>query len=130
MNWTGVVLIAGVVVGIAAVKRVGLVSARQARVLLRQGAMVIDVRTPTEYEAGHLPETTSIPLDQLSDQVGGHAPDKNQPLLLHCLSGVRSGMGRRMLRQLGYSSVHNLGSYRRAAKILRPGRPPGGRPLP
>jgi phage shock protein E len=119
MNWTGVVLIGGVVVAIAAFKRVGLVSARQARAFLRQGAKVIDVRTAAEYGSGHLPETISIPLDQLGDQVGRQAPDKNQPLLLHCLSGARSGMGRRMLRQLGYSNVHNLGSYRRAAKILR-----------
>lgn len=37
--------------------------------------------------------------------------DKNQILLLHCLSGTRSGMAKTKLKSLGYANVLNLGSY-------------------
>jgi rhodanese-related sulfurtransferase len=45
-------------------------------------------------------------------------PDKNQELMLHCLSGMRSGVARRQLRAMGYTRVFNLGSYHRARKIV------------
>jgi len=45
-------------------------------------------------------------------------PDKNQVLLLHCLSGTRSGIAKRQLKSMGYQNVFNLGSYGRAGKIL------------
>jgi rhodanese-related sulfurtransferase len=41
-----------------------------------------------------------------------------QPLLLHCLSGARSGIGKGMLKRMGYRQVFNLGSYGRATRIL------------
>jgi rhodanese-related sulfurtransferase len=46
------------------------------------------------------------------------APNKEQPLLLHCLSGTRSAAGEDTLKRMGYQNVLNLGSYGRAQKIL------------
>jgi rhodanese-related sulfurtransferase len=44
--------------------------------------------------------------------------DKNQALLLHCQSGVRSGVARKKLIALGYPNAFNLGSYGRAMQIV------------
>ena len=57
-------------------------------------------------------------IKRFSDEIARHAPNKEQPLLLHCLSGGRSGIGTRTLRRLGYQHVFNLGSYGRAEGIL------------
>jgi rhodanese-related sulfurtransferase len=54
----------------------------------------------------------------LRDASGWLAPNKAQPLLLHSVSGTRSGMGKAMLRRMGYPNVFNLGSYGRAERIL------------
>jgi phage shock protein E len=85
---------------------------------LKKGAIVIDVRSEGEFQERHLPGAINIPLGQLGKEIARRAPDKEQPLLLHCLSGARSGMCRRILKQAGYSHVFNLGSYERAEKIL------------
>jgi rhodanese-related sulfurtransferase len=44
--------------------------------------------------------------------------DKNQALLLHCQSGMRSGVAKKKLKALGYANAFNLGSYGRAAQIV------------
>ena len=85
---------------------------------LNQGAKIIDVRTEREFQQQHLPGVVNIPLDRLRDEIGRVAPSKDQPLLLHCLSGGRSGSGTAMLKEMGYRNVFNLGSYGRAEKIL------------
>ena len=99
-------------------KRLTLVRPDTARDWLKQGAKVIDVRSEGEFSGGHLPGAINIPLDRLSAEIGRLAPDKDQPLLLHCLSGTRSGMGKSTLQKLGYRHVLNLGSYGRAKQIL------------
>jgi rhodanese-related sulfurtransferase len=45
--------------------------------------------------------------------------DKNRALLLHCQSGMRSGVARKKLKALGYPNAFNLGSYRRAEEIVK-----------
>jgi phage shock protein E len=119
MDWVPIVIVGGVFAALLGLKQLGLVSAEKARVFLRQGARVIDVRSIEEFQASHLEGAVNIPLGELREQIARHAPNKNQPLLLHCLSGGRSGLARRTLRQMGYSNAHNLGSYGRAGKILK-----------
>lgn len=108
-----------VAIGLLILKRASLVSAGQAREFLCKGALVLDVRTPAEFRSGHLPVAVNVPLDRLTNEVSRVAPDKNRVLLLHCLSGTRSGIARHQLKRLGYTSVFNLGSYARAEKLLR-----------
>ena len=95
------------------------VSAEKACRLLRQGALVVDVRGPGEFNGGHLRGAVNIPLGELSHELPRRAPDKTQVLLLHCLSGTRSGIAKQQLKGLGYSNVFNLGSYARAEKLVR-----------
>jgi phage shock protein E len=65
MNWS-IVLVIGVVVAlIIGSKRLGLVSAKAALAHLKKGALVIDVRSPGEFNSGHLPVAINIPLDEM-----------------------------------------------------------------
>lgn len=118
MNWTALLLFAAVLVLLVMVRRAGQISARSAREYLKNGALVIDVRTPGEYAAGHLPNVIHLPLDQIETTLPRRVPDKNTVLLLHCQSGIRSGMARRKLQALGYARAFNLGSLARAGQIV------------
>jgi phage shock protein E len=111
-------IIVGVVAALLLLKRIAQVTPTTAHEWLSKGALVIDVRSESEYQARHLPGAINIPLDRLREEIARRAPNKEQPLLLHCLSGGRSGIGQGMLRKLGYQHVFNLGSYGRAEKIV------------
>jgi len=60
----------------------------------------------------------NIPLDDLETALPKRVPDKNQVLLLHCASGMRSGRAKSKLNGLGYMNAFNLGSYERAEKVV------------
>lgn len=102
------------------IKRSTLISADRARTLFAAGAQVIDVRSAGEFASGHLPMASNIPLDEMGRRVPELIPDRNRVILLHCLSGTRSGIGRVQLRRMGYTQVYNLGSLERARKLLSP----------
>jgi len=99
------------------VRRLALIRLDQARALLARGAAVIDVRSPAEFDAGHVPHAINLPLDTLTERIQAVVNDKEAPLLLHCLSGGRSALAQRRLRRLGYTQVHNLGSLDRAQSL-------------
>ena len=79
---------------------------------------MIDVRSPAEFSAGHLPNAMNIPLEQIESGSPFPLKDKNQVLLLHCQGGVRSAKAMKILKGLGYTHVFNLGSYSRAVQIV------------
>jgi len=95
-----------------------LISHETARKLLAEGAWVIDVRSPEEFQDGQVSGAINIPLGTLAEELPSRVPDRSQPLLLHCLSGARSGMARLQLEDLGYTNVHNLGSFSRSCQIV------------
>ena len=111
-------IVIGAIIAFLLVKRLALVAPAAARDWLQKGGLVIDVRSEGEFREGHLPGAINIPLGRLRAEIARHATDKEQPLLLHCLSGARSGLGRRVLKQAGYRHVFNLGSYGRAERIV------------
>ncbi|MGC9200294.1 MAG: rhodanese-like domain-containing protein [Acidobacteriaceae bacterium] len=84
---------------------------------LREGAVIIDVRTSAEYRNGHLPKAINIPLNHIEITIPDRFPDRSKVLLLHCHSGARSGLAVRRLKAKGYPNAFNLGSYHRATKL-------------
>ena len=118
MNPGSIPIIGLILAAAIGLKRFGLVSAGSARKYLRAGALVVDVRSADEFQAGHLANAVNLPLDELPDGPLRRVSDKNRVLLLHCLSGTRSGIARRMLKRMGYQNVFNLGSYGRAQRIV------------
>ncbi len=80
---------AGVTAAVWVFKRMTLISQDAARMFLRQGALVVDVREIGEYRGGHLSQAVNIPLGELRNTFHRHVKDKQQVLLLHCFSGAR-----------------------------------------
>jgi len=118
MNWTTVLVIVAVIAVIFILKQAGQLSVKDAQEHLKNGALVIDVRSSDEFNSGNLANAVNIPMDQLAAILPKQVTDKDQVLLLHCLTGTRSGMAKSQLKSLGYTSVFNLGSYFRARKIV------------
>lgn len=115
---TLLVLFALIVVAVLAIKQLGSLSPTKAQELIRQGAIVVDVRSAEEFRSGSVPGAVNVPLNEIQDRIGSIVHDKNAPVLLHCLSGSRSAMARSILRRNGYTQVHNLGSLSRARRII------------
>ncbi len=69
---------------------------------------LVDVRTPEEYRAGHIPGSVNVPLDRIGD-IARAIPEKNAKLFVYCLSGARSRTACSMLASMGYSNVNNIG---------------------
>ena len=70
-------------------------------------AMLLDVRTKEEYEAGHIENSENIPLQQI-EKVLDKITDKNTPLFVYCQSGARSSSATTALKQMGYQDVTNI----------------------
>ena len=70
-------------------------------------ALLIDVRSPGEYAAGHVEGAINLPLDRFVQNYESVAPDKSRQLVLYCQSGARSGQAVPFLAQQGYHKVVN-----------------------
>jgi len=90
-----------------------------AREYLKNGALVIDVRTVAEFQAKHLTNVINIPLGDLQAGLPRQITNRAQVLLLHCRSGHRSGLAEAKLRAMGYTNTFNLGSYEQARSTLQ-----------
>src|SRR5262249_61453276 len=66
----------------------------------------IDVREPHEYRIASIPGAKLIPLGQFPQHVGEF--DKNDDIVIHCESGMRSGKACAFLRQQGFQHVRNV----------------------
>lgn len=118
MKWILILVIAAAVAGLVWLKMTGHISAKDAQGHLGHGAMVIDVRSPEEFASGHLTTAINIPLDEIGTALPRQVKDKHRVILLHCQSGMRSGIAVKKLQGLGYTRVFNLGSLARAKEIV------------
>ena len=87
------------------IREVGL-SEAVARV--RDGALVVDVREPAEWSAGHVAGAVLLPLGEVRGRIGDVVPDHDVPIVLHCAVGARSARAAAWLAELGYRDVVNL----------------------
>jgi phage shock protein E len=78
--------------------------------LVKQGALVVDVRSKGEYAGGHIKGSINIPVDQINTNTGRLA-DKNKVIITCCASGMRSGAAKNILKSKGYTQVYNGGSW-------------------
>ena len=77
--------------------------------LIRQGAIIVDVRTSGEYKSGHIKGSLNLPLDSLGKNLSKLKKDKC--VICCCASGMRSGSARSILKSNGFSEVYNGGSW-------------------
>lgn len=71
---------------------------------------VIDVRTPDEYAAGHIPGSLLIPFDEIKVKSDQLPQDKNTEIVVYCRSGRRSAIAAETLISLGYAKIYDLGA--------------------
>lgn len=77
----------------------------------RKNSMLVDVRTPMEYNLGTIEDAVNIPVDDLRDRLGEIPTDKN--IYIFCQVGLRGYIAYRILTQKGYKNVWNLsGGYK------------------
>lgn len=77
-------------------------------------AVILDVRTPAEYAAGHIPGAKLIPLDELPKRI--NEVPRDTKVYVICRSGNRSSQAVTFLRDKGYSNTHNIVSGMNAWK--------------
>jgi len=79
---------------------------------------LLDVRTPQEFDAGHIPEAVNVPVDALRTRLGELPRDRE--IAVYCQVGRRGYLATRMLRQAGLKAVNGGGGYT-AYQLLRAG---------
>ncbi len=79
------------------------------KTLVKNGAIVLDVRSKDEYAGGHIKGSINIPLDQISSQLS--KIDKSKVVITCCASGMRSASAKSILKSKGFSEVHNGGGW-------------------
>ena len=86
--------------------------------LVKENAIILDVRTKGEYGSGHISGSVNIPVDQL--QMNLHKfKDKKRPIITCCASGMRSSSAKEIFISNGYTNVHNGGSWQSLNNKLR-----------
>jgi len=76
---------------------------------LGNGAVVVDVREPEEFSAGHIPGAKHVPKSYLESRSEGTVPDRDAHVILYCASGNRSAWAARTLvEDLGYGNVESM----------------------
>lgn len=76
---------------------------------LPENTHLIDVRTEEEFQEGHIPGSTLLPLNELTDRISEIVPGQNDIVLVYCRSGNRSATAAKNLIDLGYQIVFDLG---------------------
>ncbi len=94
-------------------ERVGVyrkITAEQAYEMMNtQEVTIMDVRTQSEYDEGHIQNAVLIPNETIDSEPPSNLPDKNAVILVYCRSGRRSEDAARKLVNLGYVSVYDFG---------------------
>jgi rhodanese-related sulfurtransferase len=83
-------------------------TAQATHLINREDAIMVDVREPGEYSAGHALGAKNLPLARIESGTGDVSKKKDATLILYCDSGDRSGKAAAALRKQGYSKVLNL----------------------
>ncbi|MEW5741233.1 MAG: rhodanese-like domain-containing protein [Myxococcota bacterium] len=111
-TWLTLGAFAAIVIAFQVFRRLGQISGEKARALVKDGAKLVDVRTPGEFSVGHLPGAVNVPLQELGARLNKLGA-KEKPVVLYCASGTRSAMARSVLKNAGFQQVFNLGSMGR-----------------
>lgn len=77
--------------------------------LVRNGATILDVRSHSEFQGGHIRGSVNIPLPELQNNLSKIKKDK--PVITCCASGMRSAAAKNVLKAGGFSEVYNGGGW-------------------
>jgi phage shock protein E len=78
--------------------------------LIKDGAIIVDVRSKGEFDSGHIVGSINIPVEAIASNLS-KLKDKNKAIITCCASGMRSGVAKGILKSNGYSTVINGGGW-------------------
>ena len=87
------------------------ITAQEAKERMDSGdpVIIVDVRTQSEYDGGHIPGATLVPNEEIGTEMPDALPDKDAEILIYCRSGRRSKEAAQKLVAMGYTSVYDFG---------------------
>ncbi len=85
--------------------------------LVREGAIVLDVRTPEEFNKAHIAGAVNIPIEKLNKNM--HRLSKAIPIIACCNDGSKSWYAKNLLDANGYRKVYDAGNWRKLERGLR-----------
>jgi|TARA_B110000977_G_scaffold166585_1_gene214541 rhodanese-related sulfurtransferase len=74
----------------------------------REGAVLLDIRDPKEYSAGHIAGALSMPVSSIDARIGELESEKGKPVVLVCKMGQQASATGRKLKALGFENVRRL----------------------
>ncbi|CDB32348.1 rhodanese domain protein [Clostridium sp. CAG:575] len=75
---------------------------------IKQGTIIIDVRSPQEYREGHIDGAICIPDYQIKKEISKYVKNKEENIILYCSTGHRSQKAQKILENIGYTNVYNV----------------------
>lgn len=88
----------------------------QLKEIIKEGAFLVDVRTPSEFASGSVKGALNIPLDKISGQLSKFKSKKH--IVVFCRSGNRSSQAKSILEKNGFQNVVNGGTWNNVQKII------------
>ena len=76
---------------------------------IKNGALVVDVRSVGEFSGGHYNGALNIPVDEVQRRISEFGNNKDKEIILYCRSGGRAGSAKQMLESAGFKKVTNAG---------------------
>ena len=92
------------------------INCTQKEELMNEGAVLIDVRSASEYAEGHLDNSINLTVDTIGVNIEKLVSDKNTIIIVYCRSGNRSATAANTLINLGYKNVYDLGAMNNCSK--------------
>lgn len=90
-------------------KLIGIDSESDIKEKIKEGAYLVDVRTPTEFDGGNVKGSVNIPLDRIEVSLNKFKDKKN--IIVFCRSGNRSSQAKSILERNGFTNVINGGTW-------------------
>ncbi|TDD77611.1 rhodanese-like domain-containing protein [Flavobacterium caseinilyticum] len=87
--------------------------------LIKEGALLVDVRTPAEFAEGNVKGSINIPLDQVANKIDRFKGKKY--IIVFCRSGNRSAQAKTILEQKGFNNITNGGTWQDVNNLINKG---------
>lgn len=85
------------------------VNSDEVRELLKEDAILLDVRSESEYNEGHIPNAILLNVSDVENKIKDISTDYDQAIIVYCRSGNRSAKAAQTLIDMGYHNVYDLG---------------------
>lgn len=87
------------------------ISPEEGKAKVKAGALLLDVRTPEEFQQGHVEGAINIPYDKLADRLSELGEDKSREIVTYCQAGRRAEVAQQTLSKSGYQNAFSAGGY-------------------